>query len=189
MGNLFSGFNQEQEARIQHLEKAIDADGDGIVTKAELENYLNIHDSELAMLKSDRAKLQNQILKMEAEHEKALEACEKEAVKWHNAYNSLREKYIQLEMDNTVDKPSLICNEAVDEFVDQLLADPNINIYLLPDSIERQMYANTLKILLAMFQKIFNNSGIDLIGHQLKMSLQPNLESKITFTKSEQNSI
>lgn len=177
MGNYFS----QQEHRLQRLEQAIDSNGDGIVTKTELQGYLKNRDSELAMLQTEKAVLQKQILKMEELHEIALENSEKETVKWHNAYVSLQEKFIKLEAEKNTNKPSVICNGAVDDFVDELLKDPNINIYLLPDSIERKVYSNTLKIILSTLQKMFNNTNLDIIGHQLKLSLQPTLESKIEY--------
>lgn len=40
---------------------------------------------------------------------------------------------------------------------------------MLPDQIEKPLYINTLKILLNIVQRTFNNINLDIIGHKFKM--------------------
>ena len=66
-----------------------------------------------------------------------------------------------------------ISTQSIDKFVDDLIADPNVNIYLIPDRVEKTMYTNTLKMFFSILQKTFNNISVDIIGHEFKMSVVP----------------
>lgn len=67
-------------------------------------------------------------------------------------------------------KPNL---EAVTALAQTLLDDPNVNLSLLPDIIERQLYVNVLLISLLLVQNICDTSCVDIFGHCLEFSLRP----------------
>lgn len=112
---------------------------------------------------------------------KELCAAKERADKWERAYNDLHkrhEDYLE-SIAKESDKPptSVISTGAISRFVDELLADPNINIYYLPDTIEKPLYTNILKIVLSLVQKSLNHTNLDIIGHEFKMSMRPTAET------------
>ena len=174
------------QARMDKLEKAADLDGDGIVTKKELKEYsakeIQLRDSEILMLRAEKTRLEQELIHLRDEMNRTRVAVEKETSKWIKAYDTLHashEAYLEKEKEDHDQKPQTISNKAVERFVDELLADPNINIYMLPDTIERPLYVNTLKILLNIIQKMFNHTNLDLIGHEVKMQMHPTLETQL----------
>jgi len=99
------------------------------------------------------------------------------ADKWAKAYSDLHKKHekilnLQSQTKNKeIQKQGAISNEAIDKFVDEILADPNINIYCMPDTIEKPLYTNFLKILIGLIQKSFEHTRLDIIGHEFKVQL------------------
>ena len=83
--------------------------------------------------------------------------------------NIREEKDLRREISNV----SNISNEAIDRFVQSLIDDPNTNIYGLPDRAEKLLYRNTLRLVLGSMEKIFDNTGIEFVGHRLKVTIQP----------------
>ena len=67
----------------------------------------------------------------------------------------------------------ILDNNKIQEIVKQLLKNKNINVGLLPDAIEGKLYENMIKIVLAILQDTLQDTKIDLLGHQIKMSLIP----------------
>lgn len=198
MGNTFSNNSESRDlntlqSRIDKLELAADLDGDGLVTKKELKEYaakeLELKDSEILLLRTEKTRLEKQVADLKVKAYNAQQQADKELDRLQSAYDTLHMRHEQyLEMiakDTTQDTASNISTKAIDRFVDELLADPNINIYMLPDTIEKPLYANTLKIMLSVVQKMFNNTNLDIIGHEFKMNMQPTLETRLEDTKSD----
>ncbi len=177
------------QARMDKLEKAADLDGDGIVTKKELKEYsakeIQLRDSEILMLRAEKTRLEQELTDLRGEMNNTREAVEKETSKWIEAYDTLHarhEAYLEMnakEKEEHDKESPAISNKAVERFVDELLADPNINIYMLPDTIEKPLYVNTLKIFLNIIQKMFSHTNLDLIGHEVKMQMHPTLETQL----------
>lgn len=67
-------------------------------------------------------------------------------------------------------------NDAIDDFVEELLNDPETNIYLLPDAIERPLYANLLKLMFHSLEKAVKSFKVDFIGHEIKIVFEPKSE-------------
>ena len=130
---------------------SVDANHDGLVTRKEMEAYINAQ----------------------------LEEKEQEAIHWRQAYDDLFKKHNQvleqLARDNTLDaaKQSNISGDAVQKFVDELLADPNVNIYGFPDKIEAALYRNVIRMILGAMENLFNNVNVDFIGHKITMAMVP----------------
>lgn len=120
--------------------------------------------------------------RLKNKYSKKLTDVEIERDKWKNAYEALYTQHTNLlesivDAEKSGDKPnanaSAISDKAVAIFVDQMLADPNINIRLLPDSIERPLYINIVKFNLALLQKTLANVSAEVIGHSVQLSMRP----------------
>jgi len=192
MGNLLCtassdelGYNNLQE-RIHRLEEAADLNNDGLVTKEELQvytaNQLELKDSEIMVLRTEKARLMNDLAELARVKDKLVDTARAEAVKWKDAHDRLQRVLAQDLREASAERDTVISNQAIERFVEELLNDPNINIRVLPDGIERPLYANFLKITLSILQKLFNNSNIDLIGHEFKVQVQPTLETQLMDT-------
>lgn len=108
----------------------------------------------------------------------------------HNAeYESLKEKYAQLhaeheallskrtERKKKTIRSKNINNIAVTKLVEEILADPDANLYYLPDVAEKEIYTNVLKMLLNLLQKSFEHLDLNFIGHEIKISMTPHYDS------------
>ena len=130
---------------------SVDANHDGIVTRKEMEAYINTQ-----FLEKD-----------------------KELTYLREAYDDLFKKHSQLleqvARNNSLDaaKQSNISGEAIQKFVDELLADPNVNIYGFPDKIESALYRNVIRMVLGAMENLFNNVSVDFIGHKITMAMVP----------------
>ena len=128
-----------------------DANSDGAVTRKEMEAYISIQ----------------------------LREKDEKMVQLRKAYDDLFEKHSQLleqvARNNSmgVIKPSNISGDAIQKFVDELLADPDVNIYGFPDKIESALYRNTIRMILGAMEKLFNNVSIDFIGHKITVMMVP----------------
>ena len=60
--------------------------------------------------------------------------------------------------------------EALDELTHQLLANKNINQWIIPDFIERDIYKNCLRLVFRLIDKVANTISIRLCGHELSLS-------------------
>ena len=69
---------------------------------------------------------------------------------------------------------------AVDSFIDKLLSDPNTNVYLIPDSVERLVYTNVLKLILHSLQKTLDSTHLDFLGHEIRLTLVPKQKEKVS---------
>ena len=66
--------------------------------------------------------------------------------------------------------PAGISNDVVNKYVDEILANDKINIKSLPDSIERLIYATTVRVTLnAVYRWLSVLHGIKLFGHHLEL--------------------
>lgn len=62
---------------------------------------------------------------------------------------------------------------AVTALAQTLIDDPNVNLSLLPDILERQLYVNVILISLLLVQNICDTSSMDILGHCLEFTLKP----------------
>lgn len=91
-----------------------------------------------------------------------------------NEYERLFEKYkiikTQKEDDHEENdhKESEVNINAIDKFVEDILQDPNTNIYGIPDFIEREMYKRVGKTILVSLEKIIENVSFDVMGHTIQ---------------------
>lgn len=79
----------------------------------------------------------------------------------------------QSEREVVLRETSQVSEEAIDAFVQKILDDPELNIYLLPDAVEGAIYRNILRITLRSVAKMFDSFSVKVIGHQLRVVMEP----------------
>jgi|GEM_PF-4836504 len=94
----------------------------------------------------------------------------------------LKERYTKLIETKSrniepVQQPSLeeniISDVKIDQIINELLDDPDVNIYGLPDSLERMVYRKAFKMILSNIENFIKNTSITTFGHQIKMVIHP----------------
>ena len=100
--------------------------------------------------------------------------------------------------DNNVESSELLCDlpdkvseDAIHLLVQQVLKDPNINIRMLPDNIERKLYETTVRLTLNAIYKIFQDlDGKPVLGHyQLQLQQYPQSVGKTKAFQEAASSI
>lgn len=76
-------------------------------------------------------------------------------------------KKIGKTIGKTIDKSN------IKEYVEEMLNNPEINIYGFPDAIERQIYTNTITLLLHILENALQNTEIHLFNHRIVFDIQP----------------
>jgi len=75
--------------------------------------------------------------------------------------------------------------EILEQVADRLLADRYINQPMIPDCLERQIYANCLKIVFRVLDLLAVTFKLTLCGHDLKIKLDPSDDwTKETYQKA-----
>lgn len=62
---------------------------------------------------------------------------------------------------------------AIDDIVDEFMADSAINSAMLPDFIERAVYRNVLQLLLGVAGRVIDTAEVGFLGHNVTMKLSP----------------
>ena len=75
-----------------------------------------------------------------------------------------------------MDKDTDLHDEVLEQVADRLLENKMINLPLVPDILERQIYANCLKIVFRVLDLLTTSFNITLCGHELGLRLEPNPE-------------
>ena len=132
---------------------------------------------------------------MEAYVDERLAAEARRAIHLQAAYDELYRKHqVLLEERATRALPpsgsplaskSHISDEAVDQFVTNLLQDPAVNIYGLPDRLEGAVYRNILKILLHSFVHASDTASLELLGHRVRLVVEPLLPANASPTSQD----
>ena len=66
-----------------------------------------------------------------------------------------------------------ISHDKIDKFVEEMMLNKNINIGYLPDYVEKQIYKNIFSYMMNMFKEIILNSKIQVVGHEITISIKP----------------
>ena len=72
----------------------------------------------------------------------------------------------------------------LEDLADRLLANKSINQPLIPDALERQLYANCLKIVFRVLDLVAVSFRISMCGHDLKLSLEPSDMSRSEWNQA-----
>jgi len=71
------------------------------------------------------------------------------------------------------DDTTNISKEVIERFVEKILKKENINVPLLPDTVEKSIYTNVFRLVLRILEKSARHSNLTLLGHTLKISIVP----------------
>jgi hypothetical protein len=90
-------------------------------------------------------------------------------------HESLKREYKKLLSSSTEVNivESKISEEAVQKFVQNILSNPDTNIYMVPDAIESSVYKSTLMAVLHSLAHFADASHISFMGHRVKISIVP----------------
>ena len=65
----------------------------------------------------------------------------------------------------------------IEEFVQNILDNPDTNISWLPDVVERRLYKNITTIVVNLLESTIENSDITFLGHKIRFVMDPQLDS------------
>lgn len=65
----------------------------------------------------------------------------------------------------------------IEEFVQNILDNPDTNISWLPDVVERRLYKNIATIIINLLESTIENSDITFLGHKIRFVMDPQLDS------------
>lgn len=79
------------------------------------------------------------------------------------------------ENNNTLEEfqTSLISEAYINKATEELLNNPDINIYGFPDAIESKIYKNMFSIILNNLANVLDENKIVFAGHHIKFRLEP----------------
>ena len=104
---------------------------------------------------------------------------------WANKEANLREliaqkdaRIAELEKQLTTEEKSipiattsLVSKALISDYVDEIVANENINIKGLPDVVEKAIYKNVLLLIMVILEKTSKNSQIGLFGHKVHITI------------------
>lgn len=70
----------------------------------------------------------------------------------------------------------------LEKYINDLLKNKNINNSLIPDTIERNLYINILKLLINHIKEITDTIRIEFIGHVFTIKMEKLNEEKTSKT-------
>lgn len=160
------------EQRILKLE-AIDTNKDGVISRQEFEQWKN---TELAELKSairQEFQLENKNLTNELD---SIRQINRDLEAKLQAKNELIEKLgTHFEDDTNVDELlKALSKEKIEKYIDDILADENMNIQYFPDVIEKAVYRNVFRLMFKLMNTLLGTVNFELINHRLRIQMIPN---------------
>lgn len=106
--------------------------------------------------------------------------------KLYSEYKQLKSEELKKSKDKSsvvIAKKSKIDKVKINEFVENMLQNPDINIYGFPDALEKQIYRNVFGMLLNMLDNTLETVEVRLLGHKIIFDVQPiNEEQTINTT-------
>ena len=77
-----------------------------------------------------------------------------------------------------------VSQEDVDDLVEELLKDPSINLSLIPDGIEAQLYRSTVLLVInIVYSALWKLDGLQILAHELQLTRM--LQHQDTITNEE----
>lgn len=189
MGLTLSKVNPFRSQRIKLSD--IDADGNGIITREEVHEYVNAevnkwknvydqHFNEWKDLYEEKLSLKDETIEeLRTVVQSRIEKKEKEIEKWKASYDDLHQKYSDLldqmrnKRQDLILKSSNISPEAIEEAVKDILSDPNLNLKKVPDFVEKRIYHNIIWITLMALERVFAGISVDAFGHEFHLTMNP----------------
>ncbi len=207
MGNMWSSIwntntnSNSQNNQIDILQKRLtnledlDTNRDGIVTKDEFDTWvkkqqLNLEQFRESVIQETVSQYQD---KLKTTQDKIQELTKQnEALQSINRSleQDLKKQLVQETIrgngnghGNGHGNPaslSILSKERINQFVEELLNDKDINISMMPDFMEKQLYRNIFRMFISIIDKLFETTSIQFIGHQITLKLDPVLEKDLT---------
>lgn len=89
--------------------------------------------------------------------------------------DELNKKIISLQNSKIIleNKEHLISEEKISEYIDNMLSNDNVNIKILPDFAEKQIYKNMLNLIINMLNNTLENTSFKFLGHELIIVIKP----------------
>ncbi len=187
MGNIFNkdtslNYINDLQQRLERIER-LDINNDHVISKQEFENWKNndlvtikesIKEEVRQEYKFKIKELDEQLSNLNIEID-SLNSINKDLEESLQQKNKIIERLgsnIKTE-DDVKELIKMLSKEQIDNYVEELLADENINIKYLPDIVERQIYRNTFKLFIKLLNKILGTMSFEIIGHKLHMNMIP----------------
>lgn len=143
------------EEKLKFMESQKD---NGDATKAELmeqmRESLNSKDRKINKLLNEIEILKNSVLDAEKQ------------------YEELQLKVVEGRLDDEAYQ-SMVCMSVIDNHVQGWLDDPNINITLVPDIMEKYIYKKIIGSFLSSLEKMFQSLSFVLLGHSISVIMRP----------------
>lgn len=74
-------------------------------------------------------------------------------------------------------KQNEISPDSINIYIDELLRNQEVNIDFMPDYFEKQIYQNTFSLLLNIVNETFKKTSLDVLGHEIKLTIEPKKKS------------
>ena len=74
-------------------------------------------------------------------------------------------------------KVKIQSEKKIEEFVQNILDNPDTNISWLPDVVERRLYKNIATIVVNLLESTIENSDITFLGYKIRFVMDPQLDS------------
>jgi len=176
--------------------KAIDKNNDGIISKDEFKSWKDEQKIKmLALEKKVEEQVNNKYNKLLLDQEREIAEAKKQIEELAKQNKSLKTINTTLEdklfvaheqsLNLPQGKLQELSKQKIDEFVEQLLADKNVNIGYLPDFVERQLYKNIFGLLIGLLDNTVSTTSIKLLGHNLTFNITPDMSKPESVMKSD----
>jgi len=172
----------------------IDVDGNGIITREEVHNYVNdevnkwkdIYDEKLNQWKDlyeEKLQVKDETIReLQTLLEARIYEKKQEVEDWKTLYDELYAKHSELlekfrkkayNDPKVIQSTSNISSEAIEAAVEEILADPKLNLKKVPDWMEKKVYHNLIWVMLMVVEKIIASVKFDTLGHEFSLTMIP----------------
>jgi len=167
----FELWLSEQKKDIEKFKKQVEASSDSKYQERLTQNERALNDTKLDL---HRMKVENEALKsVNQSLEKRLKDAETPVVNLKSHGSSMIGEKQRAKLSNELSK------KRINKLVDELLADPDVNIKYFPDGIERQIYRNVFTIMINLLDNLVDTTSVNFMGHKLVFDLQPLSDAEI----------
>jgi len=179
----FKNYKQDINELIEaKLYEKIDSNNDGVVTHTEFDIWKDEYKQRMNNMIDDvKRESEVKIETIKDQFRENLAAKDAKIKNLENMLNAVKSTNQELEkynieliqgMKNPSQCPelkSIISKTKINEYVNEILENEDINISGLPDSIEKAIYKNVIRIILIIMDKMTDKATFDLLGHELRL--------------------
>ena len=182
--NQNNNLKRQMEIMKQQIDD-LDKNKDNIVTKDEMETYFNSLTTKID--KNSDGKVTKDELKSYIGNN----------LMWKEEYNNLLEKYTDL-LDNIGNDGNdgndgktrnIISTKALKQYINKEIIESDANLKLVPDAIERKLYLPIYKTIMESLKGLCNTTTIELMNHEIKISIHPVMLDDVDKHKNELENI